>query len=406
MPTKVVKRDSRGRSRSRSNATKKVRPIEKLTKKQEELLDIYYNKKELCDHLWIEDTIDYISDPEGKTRLKELESMLKSFEQNDNLALIIHFDSGGGDAGASFFIYNFLERFTKPKIGVIEHFCASATTFPFMACELRILKPYSLFLIHQIRFPGVEGNVETFKDRRRDIFSDQRKYESQIKFYMDHSKAPEAIVKKYFRAELYMPYTEMLKWGFAHHMFDSRKVKKIRNQNGQEIDMIFPSFQENLKVLIRSEIIKQENIKSIKVWSTYEDRSMFTDMMTINLMLEIPCRIEYYIGGEITNGQFLTSLIADKSYLISPYSNIEITPQRFLKEGLQYNIDSMEYRSQRSEILRKMIIDLLKSKTKLPKNIIDDIIYKTFTFNIEEAKKYKLVDEIIKIDQGKIEKVN
>ncbi|MEX0595528.1 MAG: hypothetical protein WD512_03430, partial [Candidatus Paceibacterota bacterium] len=95
-----------------------IKPKEKMTKGQLELLDIYYNHKDKCDHLWIEGMIDYSSIPEGREKIKNIGNQLEEYARNDKIALIVHVNSYGGDSDASFFIYNLLESFPKPKIGV------------------------------------------------------------------------------------------------------------------------------------------------------------------------------------------------------------------------------------------------------------------------------------------------
>jgi hypothetical protein len=51
---------------------------------------------------------------------------------------------------------------------------------------------------------------------------------------------------------------------------------------------------------------------------------------------------------------------------------------------------------------RKIIMNEFKTKTKLPKNILDDMMYKQFTFTPAQALKYKLVDKLVTVNTGVI----
>ncbi len=116
---------------------------ESYTKKQ--LLDIYYNKKELCSHIWIENKVDVKMFQAVHARLLELSS-------DPSIATIVHFNSLGGSLNTGISISNLFKGYAKPLIGVVEINCMSAATGPFLNCDLRIFKPYVFFLIHQASY--------------------------------------------------------------------------------------------------------------------------------------------------------------------------------------------------------------------------------------------------------------
>jgi ATP-dependent protease ClpP protease subunit len=372
-----------------------------MTKGQLELLDIYYNQKDKCDHLWIDGDIDYTSNPEGRERLKNLGDRMEVYSKSDKIALIIHINSYGGDANASFFIYNLLESFPKPKIGVNEGVCMSAATFALLSCELRIAKPISFFLMHQTRSTG--GNsTTTFKEKRRMIYSEQERNNLQYDFYQNRTKMSRDDVKKYLRAELEIKHKDAINYGIYHHIFDQKLVKKTKS--GISIKIVFDKFVDALSLLLMTNDIKykEEKVKEINIFFNNYQIETYDEMYKIvNMMVEISVTVNFYLAGVVNNISYFISLFADKRYLISPYSLINLIPETVVKKG--HTSDGIfEDTEINIRNYREMMMTPFKTKTKLPKNILDDMMYKQFTFTPTQALKYKLVDKLVTVNTGVI----
>jgi len=370
-----------------------MKPKEKLNSHKKELLRMYYQEKEKFDHLWIDFDLEFASDV-GVNNLNNVMDNLALFERNEKFGLIVHINCAGGVIDAGFMLHNILKNFDKPKIVVNEFFCASAATFIWMAGDLRILKPYSIFLIHQARRTFGDITMK-FKQTRRMVYEGQITYNKMIKFYQSGSEMPISVIKKYLRAEMYLPYSEMIKYQMADHVFDQRRVSKFKaGPDYQVLNLSYNRFKNIIKALIVPENVHQNKVKKLMVNTTYNWMSFGDGLYMINLMLEIPIPIDFVINSDIMNGQYLMTLFGNNIYLIKPLSGVVFAPQFTTRSGSQYDA-TLEDNIQRTKLLRKMILDILDFKTKLPKKILDDILHKDFTFTSQDAVKYKLVDKVV-----------
>ncbi|MEX0595529.1 MAG: ATP-dependent Clp protease proteolytic subunit [Candidatus Paceibacterota bacterium] len=121
----------------------------------------------------------------------------------------------------------------------------------------------------------------------------------------------------------------------------------------------------------------------------------------VNMMMEIPVAVNFYLAGVVNFRSYFMSLFADKRYLISPYALIDLEPEMSVKQG-QLSDGIFEDTIMNTYNFRKMIMNEYRTKTKLPKNILDDMMYKKFTFTPAQALKYKLVDKLVTINTGVI----
>lgn len=362
-------------------------------KQQLDLLKIYYNQKHLCDHLWIEG--DMIYQNEFEYKLTDLYENLNEYSQNDKPALIIHINSMGGQSYAGEMLYNLIRKFPKPTIGVVEGECMSAATYVFMACDLRIFKPYVRFLIHQT---NLEMGRLKFKQLRRESHELQLSYQNRVEIYSKRSKMPIQVIKDYLRAEKFMSTNEALKYQVIHHIFNPKKIKKSKVKNGKTKEMMMSTFQDVIKILAANyDFFNLRQVNKLIVYSTFHHLPYIESLKYINLMLEIPVPIDFVITSTISNGQILMSLFANKTYILKSMSMVILNPDINLQQGEDYN-SSIEDNVQRTKHGRNLIGSIFKQKTKLPKHILDDVFFKLFSFKPEEALKYGLVDEVIDLD--------
>lgn len=369
-------------------------PKEKLNDEKKELLRMYYQEKEKFDHLWIDfEELEFDSD-QGETILQNITDQLIFFEQNEKFGLIVHINNGGGSIDAGFMLYNMLQNFNKPKIVVNEFFCASSATFIWMAGDLRIMKPYSIFLIHQSR-RSFNNLTLKFKDLRRMVYDDKVIYDKIITLYQSDSEMPAKVIKKYLRGEMFLPISEMIEYKMADHIFDQNRVSKFKpGPDYQLLTLTSHRFNNLLKDLIIPENIHQNKVNRLMVNTSYQYMTYQEGMYIINLMLEIPIPVDFVINSDIKNGQYLMTLFGDNIYLIKPLSGVVFFPQFSTRSGSQYDA-TLEDNIQRTKLVRKMVIDILDFKTKLPAKILDDILYKNFTFTSSDVIKYKLVDKVV-----------
>jgi len=400
---KVLELENKNRKkfRSRKNIPRIDGPIaEKLTKQQEKLLEIYYHQQDECDHIWIDHPMRYIGfNHETKTsapyaeNFTEITQTIQRFDHNDQKALIVHIDSGGGDMDGGLMLHNLLKTLNKPVITVVEYSCASAAVDIFLAGDLRIIKPYVLFLIHQ----HSRHEYGRFKELRRHTYADQMIYEKTNHLYLKGTKLDKKTLKKIVRVERYLTNSELIKYGITDHIFDSKKVPRlnidIKSAIPREITL-------NDMIRYKKEITSQKfyienKISKFVLTFDYAQIGYLYSLFFINRVLEIPIEFTCVIPVAISSGKFLLSLFMDHSTLVGTTTTIGFDVSKILFQGFPSDDASLEDNSSNTIFVRKMIINIIKSRTKLPKKIIDEIPYKQFDFTAEESLKYGLVSDIL-----------
>ena len=212
---------------------------------KEKLLKLYYQNPDKCDHIWINFAFGI-----NPANYDILFSRFNVYSSSDNEALIIHFNSGGGLSETGFAIANLIKLFPKPVIGVNEFFCASAATFPYLLCDLRIMKPYSIFLIHQTKTQMI--GAKKFKFTRRYNYGNQKEYQRRLTFYQKHTNMSLQDVKDQYRSESYMSVKDMKKFDIVHEIFDPKKKKKTKkNKTGKKHHITLSSFKNTATYLIQ-----------------------------------------------------------------------------------------------------------------------------------------------------------
>jgi len=385
---------------SRKSSKKTIKKVKKLSEQKQKLLNIYYNKEFICDHLWIDYDFYYNTDEEH-LKLDHIISSLEEFSKNTNPALIVHIDSRGGNVSVGHELYNLLHNFNKhkPIITIVEHECMSAAIFPFLAGNLRIFKPYCLFLIHQLRVT-YESQIK-FKALRRELYDFQLMYNDQINFIKQHTSLSELIIKDFLKSEKYLSYSDALKYNVVHHIFDPKKIKKLNflptDEATNKVFTIY-EFLKFIKFLTDPQILRTKKINKLIVYTDSSFGEYWHYIKNINIMLEIPIDINFIIPTSILNGPFLMSLFAKKTSIIKTLAAVDLYSETKLNFG--DNIQStLEDKIIRTNIFRQIIISILKQKTKFSPKILKDLLYKTFNFRLDDIIKYNLVDEVIDLDQ-------
>lgn len=385
----------------KNNNNKSKNKNHKLSDMKQKLLDLYYNKDIICDHLWIEGDLYYTDADEQK--IVDIRNDLELFSKNNNPALIVHIDSTGGDPLAGKLLYNLLREFNqyKPIITVVEFTCMSAATYPFLAGNLRIFKPYCLFLIHQTRYSYDKDYTVKFKALRRDLYSYQLAYNAEIEFFKQHTTFPDDVIRDHYRSEKFLLYDDALKYNVVHHIFDPKRIKKLKFKSNDELiskELYITVFLGIIKFFTDPEFLRTKKINKLIIYTDFQRRGLIGSLKYVNLILEIPIEIEFIIPTSISNGTFLMSLFANKSYIIQTMSSINLYPPTFEGDGGPES--SMEDTFARTNVFRHMLSSIFKEKTNLPPIILREMFFKYFTFKPDEYLKYGLVDEIIDLENN------
>lgn len=351
---------------------------------KEKLLKLYYQNPDKCDHIWINFAFGI-----NPANYDILFSRFNVYSSSDNEALIIHFNSGGGLSETGFAIANLIKLFPKPVIGVNEFFCASAATFPYLLCDLRIMKPYSIFLIHQTKTQMI--GAKKFKFTRRYNYGNQKEYQRRLTFYQKHTNMSLQDVKDQYRSESYMSVKDMKKFDIVHEIFDPKKKKKTKkNKTGKKHHITLSSFKNTATYLIQPGYLERMNINAIDIYfdSTFLRFEESILLSHIVMELLIPIRVI------ILNSQYLESILfalnCDKVYLSDSLINIESLPINFQSED-----ESLDDAMENKKYINNIIKTILTKKSKIPEKILKDMFKKYFLFESDEILKYKLVDGML-----------
>ena len=391
---------------NKTNSRKSVRKDSNYSIKLKKLLHLYYKKKELCDHIWIDGTISFGEmNDDDEIKYQDIFNQLIEFSKNNKLAVIVHIDSHGGSLQSGIMLYNLFKKFDKPLIGVVEYACASAATFPFMACDLRIVKPYSWFLIHQT---SLYLGQSKFKEIRRIVYSLENTHKMMKKFWTTHAKISDTEIHQLLRSDTVLSPEYCIKYQIAHEIFEPNMVKKLKVSEIPDIDqtreVLLSTFIKDLPYLIRPELIQAAGLQKIVVYVDPIYRGYLYGLTVINLMLEIPIPITFIASSAIKTGNYMMSLFADESYLLNVLSYVELENSSYFKSGINTN-DIIEDKFQSVIYFRKIIMNILKKKTKVPDKILQDIFTKGYIFTSEEAEKYHMFYKVID-PESKIFKIN
>ena len=268
--------------------------------------------------------------------------------------------------------------------------------FPLLACDLRIIKPFATILFHQY---STEFNSRIkFKALRRFVFTSSLEYESFKNFVSKHTKLTETQIKNLLRSDRYLSPTQCLKFGIVDEIFATNKMKKlvIDASINDVREVMIDTFITDLPILIRPEKIRELHIKSVTVYNNNFNIDYGTALKYINLMLEVQIPITFISISDIENGKLLMNLFANESYLVGDLSKAIFNPVHFLGVTYKYN-NTMEDNIHNMTYYRQLITNILRTKTKLPEEIIKTFHSKEYSFTAEQSKKYKLFDHVVDI---------
>lgn len=372
---------------------------EKLTKKKQDLLKLYYqNDLDLCYHFYLTENF---FEEDTYNKMKPLYRFINSYQNTSYKVLIVHLDSGGGSMADFYPVTNLLRKIKIPVITVNEFFVGSAATLIYLSGDLRITKPYTKFLIHQFRYPQLE-NVK-YKKLRRLSYSDEQQMKIWEEFYMDRTKMSRREVKDLIRSEKYLEVKDQIKKGITDHLFDPTNIIKLEEiPDGKQLQISIDEYSENYDQINSREGLIKDEINCLTIHDN-AIRNLWISFYLINQLLECPLKkINFVFNGISLLPGLLFGLHCTKSYMISDLSYFELELGSSIKSGFyegQKPSDLIRDQIQKNQYNKKMIKNIL-IKTKLPKKMIDDILEegKDFFISPKDALKYNLVDKLITLD--------
>jgi ATP-dependent protease ClpP protease subunit len=320
--------------------------------------------------------------------------------------IVIHIHSPGGKAYAGIALTNIIHKSIVPIITIIEGICMSAATFISMMSHHRIIAHNSFMLIHQ--YSRCMKNNTKHDEFEYQQVTGKKLMNDLYQIYSNHSNLPKNEIKKLMKQDLYITSKQCLKYKIVDEILQPSKKRKVTplNKHKTDINSIYIYNESNnsnnkdtCKKYSLLALVKKLH-KSMRMTSIptplhvfISETSFFDDIMDvlpiINAFENINIPINVTIEGPIGQYSLLYAIIGDKrkiykyAYVLIDFIDDKEMSQK-LDDLIENNINT-----------QKLIIDILKKYTKIPKNILDTFFTKRYLFNATECVKYGIVDEII-----------
>ena len=139
--------------------------------------------------------------------------------------ITLHINCPGGNVIESLAIYDFIQNFPLPVIGVVEGAAASGGSIILCACSYRLMTEHSMILCHELS-SGAIGKYSSLVDSHKtnEIFMRQIK-----NIYKKDTKIPEKELDDILRHDIYWDADESLKYGLVNSIIgreaDDEEIK-------------------------------------------------------------------------------------------------------------------------------------------------------------------------------------
>lgn len=229
-----------------------------VNKIEEESADLYIDG-EIVENGWEKDFISNFFG-EKATASNEFTEMLKEL---NGKPLKIHCNSIGGSLFAGTAMYCALKEYKGKKTGYIGAMCASAATFPMLACDKTYMTSASAYCAH---LPMVSmivgGNRLDIKEQTDEVINDLTQIENvMIDAYQEKTKLGREKIRNILEKDEIMSASKTIELGFVDGLiedepqFDKAFIENMFNRNV----MIYNS----LKPKIGSLAVETEEVEQV-----------------------------------------------------------------------------------------------------------------------------------------------
>ena len=139
--------------------------------------------------------------------------------------ITLHINCPGGNVIESLAIYDFIQNFPLPVVGIVEGAAASGGSIILCACSYRLMTEHSMILCHELS-SGAIGKYSSLVDSHKtnEIFMRQIK-----NIYKKDTKIPEKELDDILRHDIYWDADESLKYGLVNSIIgreaDDEEIK-------------------------------------------------------------------------------------------------------------------------------------------------------------------------------------
>lgn len=330
--------------------------------------------------------------------------------------IMIHVHSQGGDTNAGIALANLIDIPDIPVVVIAEGVVASAATFVLIKAKLSYIADNSYILIHQY-FGELTGKAEELKFS---VELGTQFMDFLVNLYSNHTNLKKEQIRKMLKHDIFMSSDDAIKNGLVNYkvkedveqkydFYDKDEAFSLRSsdvshsltfynnlnliQTDDEADL--PTFEKSLTI-----VKKLHNLSFISnatplylhfsdSTGSYFFREMTGSIPVLNAIAVSRVPVFGIVTGPISNFSVLIFIILYKRYM---YKNTFLTIDfvTYQEEAYKFE-DSML----NTEFTRKIIKSYFKNKTRMPKEMIDNLFSKRYAIYPQDALQYGMVDVII-----------
>lgn len=340
--------------------------------------------------------------------------------------IILHVNSPGGSSNAGIALMNVINNSRVPIIVLVEGISASAATLITVIAKQRVMAPEAMMLIHQLS-AGTHGKHENMKFNVEKFDKDS---ELMNKFYSEHTNLSSEKLKEILRRDIFLSAEQSLKYGLVDKVLEKTPKKVFSNYYKK-----YPEYKLPVKILkVKTNFnnlyfygndsttyeqaqeyefrkimglqyvlsFNRDTNKNLTLTSTgtskpiliriNEDESFFDIQSILALINTIELAripIHSFIDSPTNQNTMLYSMLCYKRYIYK-YAFISINFVNLFDFSNKH-----ENSVHNTKEIRKIIKDLLKNNTKLPKDILDNLFTSRFILSAEDCVKYGICDGIV-----------
>ena len=330
--------------------------------------------------------------------------------------ILIHISSHGGSVTAGMRLLSIFALSNVPILTIIDNYAASAATFLSINSHYRLINNYGYCLLHDYS-AVISGKKEKIIQR---IKLYEKYFSKIIEMYKNKTKFENDELIELLQHDLILDSNYCLEKGIVDRIIKiEKKIKKIKknininklleNNNNiisftcdkslEKFDKIL--FQENLApIIIYPRRNNCDDTKKYFIFSKDEEDiepdkekpSIFRTLNIIPRILSISSPIYAIIDGPISIDDLLPMLFCDHIFMFD-YAYIVNNILNYYNKSSLLLSDNIK----NTNTIFNIIKDILKEKTNMTNEMIDDINNKFSIIDVKEAKELGMCHSIINL---------
>lgn len=317
--------------------------------------------------------------------------------------ILIHISSRGGNMTSGMRLFSVFTLSSVPIATIIDNYSASAATFLSINSPYRLINKYGFSLIHQYKYTG------NINKKQKDLHNIINMYDTYFKkiidIYLLKTKFKKDELVELLQHDLILNSDYCLEKGIVDRIIniDKRINKHEIITNINELikttnNYISISCDEDISAL--DNILFQDNLMPVIIrprpndCKENNDRNMqntiFETLNMIPRILALKAPIYALIDSPISIDDLLPILYCDYIFIFDYAYIVSNVLYFYNKQSLLLN-DNIK----NTELIFNIITNILKEKTKMTDEMIENIKNKFSIINPEEAKKLGLCNNII-----------